>query len=97
MNEGGKIQALSLSTVRERLLSKRQDGIVSQNSASNASKTPGPVPVPSGASPQEKTCAYAKCGVKFTPRRPDQVYHSPDCRKRAWFDRNFAPIAKIHI
>jgi hypothetical protein len=44
---------------------------------------------------EERICAYPKCGAKFIPKhRPDQRYHSPECRKRAWFDRNFAPIAK---
>ncbi len=44
--------------------------------------------------PVEKTCAYSKCRKPFISTRVDQVYHSADCRKRAWFERNFAPIAK---
>jgi hypothetical protein len=98
MNEPSKIQALSHSEVRERLLGKRHDGIVGNASPSKASK-PGPEKPPKEqpprqGAPTQKICAYTKCAIKFTPRRPDQMYHSPDCRKRAWFDRNFTPIPK---
>jgi hypothetical protein len=108
MDEPSKMQALPMSEVRERLLNKRHDGFVMAHRASNAtpatesasraSNTPvGNIPAKKAAPPpppEEKICAYSKCGVKFTPRRPDQHYHTADCRKRAWFDRNFAPIAK---
>jgi hypothetical protein len=97
MDEPSKIQALPLSVVRERLCSRRHDAFIPPHRPSNP--TPSPVAsAPSAKAPpppiEEKICAYSKCGVKFTPRRPDQAYHTADCRKRAWFDRNFAPIAK---
>lgn len=104
MDEPSKIQALPLSVVRERLCSRRHDTFVPPHRPSNtdpapaATSLPGNIPAKKAAAPpapiEEKICAYSKCGVKFIPRRPDQHYHSADCRKRAWFDRNFAPIAK---
>jgi hypothetical protein len=104
MAEPSKIQALPLSIVRERLLNTRHDGFVMAHRPSNAAPAPaatslpGNIPAKKATAPpppiEEKVCAYSKCGVKFTPRRPDQAYHTADCRKRAWFDRNFAPIAK---
>lgn len=32
--------------------------------------------------PPERTCAYSKCGVKFTPQRNKKgpMYHSAKCR-----------------
>jgi len=97
MDEPSKIQALPLSVVRERLCSRRHDTFVAPHRPPNPSPAPvanAPAPKTSPPPIEEKICAYSKCGVKFTPRRPDQHYHSADCRKRAWFDRNFAPIAK---
>jgi hypothetical protein len=100
MDEADKIQALPLSVVRERLLNMRHDGFVMAHRLSNSVPAPGatapPAKQPAAAPPPEeqKICAYSKCGVKFKPRRVDQIYHTPDCRKRAWFERNFAPIAK---
>lgn len=112
MSEPSKIQALPLSTVRERLLNERHDGFVVAHRASNPTvpspkraAPPGPpaaAPVPpkvkSGRQepPRERICAYSKCRKPFISTRVDQVYHSADCRKRAWFERNFAPIAKPH-
>jgi len=101
MDEPSKIQALPLSIVRERLLNTRHDGFVMAHRPSNPPPAPAASPQPpraarSAAPPkEERICAYSKCGVKFTPRdRKDQRYHTEACRKRAWFDRNFAPIAK---
>lgn len=100
MDEPSKIQAIPLSVVRERLCSRRHDAFVMGQRPSNPVPAPGaavPSAKPPAAPPppiEQKICAYSKCGVKFTPRRVDQIYHTPDCRKRAWFERNFAPIAK---
>jgi hypothetical protein len=97
MDEPSKIQALPLSVVRERLCSRRHDGFVMAHRPSNTAPSPvasAPAAKTPPQPPEEKICAYSKCGVKFIPRRPDQHYHTADCRKRAWFDRNFAPIAK---
>jgi hypothetical protein len=100
MDDGRKMTALPLNEVRERLLSKRQDAFGTPQRASN----PVPAAIPSSAPPkrphqvdpplEERICAYSKCSKKFTPRRPDQRYHSADCRKRAWFDRNFVAISR---
>lgn len=100
MDEGRKIQALPLTEVRERLLSKRHDAFTTTQRVS----IPSPAPLASPPAPkrapkpdppkEERTCLYSKCRKKFIPSRPDQVYHTADCRKRAWFDRNFVPIAK---
>lgn len=97
MNEAVKIQALPLSTVRERLLNKRHDAGNNLSGPSNALRAASPIPTPAISAPEkreERICAYSKCGAKFTPVRKAQLYHTPDCRKRAWFERNFAPIAK---
>lgn len=31
----------------------------------------------------ERVCAYAECGQSFAPKRPNQFYHSENCRKFA--------------
>jgi hypothetical protein len=97
MNEAVKMTALSHVEVRERLLSKRHDAGNHVSSPSNALRAASPIPPPAVPVPsqkEERICAYSKCGLKFTPVRKAQLYHSPDCRKRAWFERNFVPIAK---
>jgi hypothetical protein len=110
MDEAAKIQALPLNAVRERLLNRRHDGFVMAQRPSNPPAVPAASSTPPEAStpatparkvksarqvpPEERICAYSKCGVKFITTRIDQVYHTADCRKRAWFERNFAPIAK---
>lgn len=96
MNEAVKMTALSHVEVRERLLSKRHDAGNHLSGPSNALRAASPIPPPAvSATPkEERICAYSKCGAKFTPVRKAQLYHTPDCRKRAWFERNFVPIAK---
>ena len=29
-------------------------------------------------------CANRECGVEFSPRKPWQKFHSPECRRRFW-------------
>jgi hypothetical protein len=31
----------------------------------------------------QRVCAYAECGESFAPKRPNQFYHSQNCRKFA--------------
>ena len=104
MNDGGKIQALPLSEVRERLLSKRQDAFLG---VQRASVSPPPTvagPEAAKAPPKRekkpkpvlepRPCDYAKCGRMFTPRRADQKCCCADHRKRKWFEAHFMPIPK---
>jgi hypothetical protein len=35
-----------------------------------------------------KLCRYPACGIEFTPKRTDQVYHSKKCRMRHWVETN---------
>jgi len=101
MDSASKMQALPLPEVRERLLNRRHDAFTCNPRRSDAPPDSGDKPAePKTSRPappplEERICAYVKCGVKFTPRRPDQHYHTADCRKRAWFDRNFAKISNF--
>jgi hypothetical protein len=104
MSDGGKFQALPLSEVRERLLSKRQDAFGVQNRPSIPVPTTVAGPEAPKAPPKRekkpkpvlepRPCDYAKCGRMFTPRRADQKCCCDDHRKRKWFDAHFMPIPK---
>lgn len=101
MNDGSKMAALPHDTLRERLLSKRQDAKVTANNASNTPAPPKPDAKPAPAAteeiPPQRICAYAKCprkGAPFVPRRKGQLCCTADCRKRKWFDAHYAPIPK---
>lgn len=41
----------------------------------------------------QRTCAWTKCEVTFTPRRKDQIFHSGGCRKAYWFEQKFVERA----
>src|SRR5271155_2727254 len=96
MNEPSKMTALPYVTVRERLLSKRQDGIVPPSGPSNASSgtNSGPKPVQPASPANEgwKTCAREACKKPFKPRRPNQDHCSPECRKKKYFETHFVRV-----